>query len=324
MKRALRYLKFISLGLIGTLVLIFLVNQIPTERDATVEETIKNYQPELVKNELAENPLYLFLQQNEPSAELMAVYAHLISTTDIPKLPPRMDVHKPIIAMFRWNKELLTYAGTHTEREKLKVIASIVDLSAKLLENRITIIEFKIFTTTVRQTLDWATEQQWSPKAIEPLKELSQKASTLLDKREVLVKNALNGERELSFQIVLDTDLSNFEMNLDSKSLAPKPQTDLQAKMLSLVGPYLFDRNQTLNIINTRFDRLSASAVCLQDYSCDKIKPEPYDINTFSMLRNPVGKGILKVLAVREYEMAKNQESFQKLEQSNKAFSAIL
>lgn len=325
MKRALRYLKFISLGLVGTLVLIFSVNQIPTERDPVVEEIIKSYQPELEKNDLTENPLYQFLQQNQPAPELMAVYAHLLATTDLPKIPPRMDVHKPIIAMFKWNKELLEYAGTRSENEQLKIISAIIDSSSKLLENRITIIEFKIFVTTIRLTLEWAAEQKWSPKATARLKEISQKVTLLLDKRETLVKNALRGERDLSFQIILTTDFKNLDLNnLDAKVNQPVPRSDIQAKILTEIGPWFFDRTQTVNAIHSRFEKLSTAATCLQDYLCDKLAPENSDIGTFSMLRNPVGKGILKLLYLRETDMVRNQEAFLNLEQSNKSFSALL
>lgn len=325
MKRALRYLKFISFGLVGTLILIFLVNQIPTERDPVVEEIIKSYQPELEKNALAENPLFQFLQQNQPEPELMAVYTHLLATTDLPKIPPRMDVHKPIIAMFRWNKELLKYAETHGEREKLKVISSILESSAKFLENRITIIEFRIFITSTRLALDWATAQKWSPKATEQLKEFSQKVTLLIDKREALVKTALNGERDLSFQIILNTYFNNTDMNnLDTKTDPPAPKSDLQTKILTKVSPWFFDRTQTLNTIHSHFEKLNSTAACLSDYSCAKLKPEASDISTLSMLRNPVGKGILKILSHREYDMVRNQEVFLLLESSNKSFSALL
>lgn len=325
MKRALRYLKFILLGLTGTLVLIFLVNQIPTERDPVVEEIIKSYQPELEKNVLADNPLFQFLQQNQPAPELMAVYTHLLATTDMPKIPPRMDVHKPIIAMFRWNKELLKYAETHGEKEKLKVISSILDSSAKLLENRITIVEFRIFVTSTRLAIDWAAEQKWSPKATAQLKEFSQKVTLLIDKRETLVKTALNGERDLSFQIILNTYFNHTDLNnLDTKIDPPVQQSDLKTKILMEVGPWFFDRTQTLNLIHSQFEKLNATVTCLQDYSCAKVKPEPSDISTLSMLRNPVGKGILKLLALREYDMVRNQEIFLMLEQSNKTFSALL
>ncbi|MNT49019.1 hypothetical protein D3C72_1858420 [compost metagenome] len=147
----------------------------------------------------------------------------------------------------------------------------------------------------------------------------------LIDKRETLVRSALTGERDLSFQVILNTDFSNLAMNnLDTKTDQPVPQSDLQAKILAEVGPWFFDRTQTLNTIYARFNKLSSAASCLQDYNCDKQKPEPSDISTLSMLRNPVGKGILKILAWRDYDMIRNQEAFLMLEQSNKSFSALL
>lgn len=324
MKRLLRYLKFISLGLITTLILIFAVNQTSTVRDAAVESIIQAYQPELASNELAENPLYLFLQQNEPSPELMAVYVHTISTSDLPKLPPRLDIHKPILAMYRWNQELLKYAETRTENEKLKIFTHLVDINAKLLENRIPMIEFRMFITNLRQTLDWATGKEWTPKANARLKELSQKVTLLLDKREALVKNVLNSERELSFQLVINMDFSNLSLNnLDAKT-APDIDPSMRTQIVKTVGPYFFDRNQTLNMINTRTEALIASAACLQNYTCDKQISETVEENIFTRLRNPVGKGILKILALREQEMAKNQEAFLALEESNKNFAAVL
>lgn len=324
MKRLLRYLKFISLGLTTTLILIFVVNLTSTERDAAVESTIQAYQPELASNELAENPLYLFLQQNEPSPELMAVYVHTISTNDLPKLPPRLDFHKPILALYRWNQELLKYAETRTENEKLKIVTHLVDINAKLLENRIPMIEFRMFITSIRQTLDWATGQEWTPKATARLKELSQKVTLLLDKREALMKNVLNSEREISFQLVINMDFSNLSLNnLDTKS-APDMDPSMRAQIVKTLGPYFFDRNQTLNMINTRTEAFIASAACLQNYTCDKQVSETVEESIFSRLRNPVGKGILKILALREQEMAKNQEAFLELEESNKNFGAVL
>jgi hypothetical protein len=325
MKRTVRYLKFICVGLVGTLIVIFLVNQIPTERDAAVSEVIQNYQPDLTSNELTENPLFVFLQQNQHAPELMAVYAHLLSTTELPKIPPRMSLHKPIISMIRWNKELLKHAETHTEKEKLKDITGIIDQSSKLLNNNITILEFKIFITSIRLTLDWAATQKWSAKSTPDLKELLQKTTLLLEKREDLVKNALNGERELSFQIVLDTDFTNLDLaNLDSKPSVPAPKPNLRTQVLLQIGPWFFDRNETLNTLNTRFNELGATTVCLQDYSCDKLKVELLDVSMFSMVKNPVGKGILKLIAIREHDMIRNQEAFLKLEESNKAFAAGL
>lgn len=309
MKRVWTYLKFIVMGLVGTLVLIFGVNQMKAERDLAVDEIIKSYQPELEKNDLAENPLYQFLQQNQPTPELMAVYAHLLANTEIPPLPPRLSVYKPIETMSRWNEGLLKHAENQSERAKLAIFSSILESSSKLLENRITVVELNVFISIVRRTLDWAAEQKWTPKSIEPLTEISKKVSALIEKRETLVKNALKAERDFSFEIVLNADFSRSENS---------------GRTFSSLGPSFFDRNETLNFLNARSEKLEVAANCIQDYTCDKQSPEKFEFDPFSMLRNPMGKALLTALNFHESMLSTIQENVQKLEQSHKNFASIL